>query len=132
MAASTQWTSWKGLPGHEKLFDHLRQKVDWAHLPVMTGAANKGDVAAALGGAAKVHSASYEIPYLKHAPIGPAVALADVRGDGTVTVHTNTQNPQFLRKGIAIMLNAPDRQGRHQDLCGLRPLRPIERRQRRR
>jgi CO/xanthine dehydrogenase Mo-binding subunit len=105
VAASTEWTLWKGLPGHEKLFDYLRQKVDWTNLPVMTGAANKGDVVVALGGAAKIHSASYEIPYLKHAPIGPAVALADVRDDGTVTVHTNTQNPQFLRKGIATMLN---------------------------
>ena len=70
----------------------------------MTGAANKGDVVQPWRGG-EVHSASYEIPYLKHAPIGPPVALADVRGDGTVTVHTNTQNPQFLRKGIAIMLN---------------------------
>ena len=107
VAASTEWTPWKGLPGHDKLFEHLREKVDWAALPVMNGAANKGDAIAAIRGAAKVHSASYEIPYLKHAPIGPSVALADVRADGTVTVHTNTQNPQFLRKGVAIMLNIP-------------------------
>ena len=107
VAASTEWTPWKGLPGHDRLFEHLREKVDWTALPVMNGAANKGNPAAALGGAAKTHSASYEVPYLKHAPIGPAVAVADARSDGSVTVHTNTQNPQFLRKGIATMLNVP-------------------------
>jgi nicotinate dehydrogenase subunit B len=104
VAAATQWTSWKGLPGHEKLFDHLRQ-IDWTRLAVTTGATNKGDVSGAIAGAERLFSASYEVPYLKHAPIGPAVALADVRGDGTVTVHTSTQNPQFLRKGIALMLD---------------------------
>jgi CO/xanthine dehydrogenase Mo-binding subunit len=105
VAASTQWTPWKGLPGHERLFAHLREKIDWSAVPAVQGAGNKGDAAAAIGGAAKTHSASYEFPYLKHAPIGPAVAVADVQPDGTVTVHTNTQNPQFLRKGIATMLS---------------------------
>lgn len=104
VAASTEWTAWKGLPGHDRLFDHLREKVDWRTLPVMNGAANKGDVAAAVSGAAKTHAATYEVPYIKHAPIGPAIAVGDVRADGTVTVHTNTQNPQFLRKGLATML----------------------------
>ena len=105
VAASTEWTLWKGLPGHEGLFAHLREKIDWAAVPVTQGAGNKGDAAAALAGAAKLHSATYQFPYLKHAPIGPAVAVGDVQADGTVTVHTNTQNPQYLRKGIATMLN---------------------------
>jgi len=107
VAASTEWTSWNGLPGHEKVFEHLRDKADWTAFPIIKGAANKGDTAAAFRGAAKTHSATYEVPYLKHAPIGPAVALADVRADGSATIHTNTQNPQFLRKGIAIMLAVP-------------------------
>jgi CO/xanthine dehydrogenase Mo-binding subunit len=107
VAAATEWTTWKGLPGHDKLFEHLREKIDWTRLPVMNGAANKGNPVAAVAGAARTHSASYQVPYLKHAPIGPAVAVADARADGSVTVHTNTQNPQFLRKGLAIMLNVP-------------------------
>jgi len=105
VAGSTEWTSWKGLPGHVDLFTHLREKVDWSAVPVTRGAGNKGDAAAAMAGAAQVHTASYEFPYLKHAPIGPAVAVGDVQADGTVTVHTNTQNPQYLRKGIATMMN---------------------------
>jgi nicotinate dehydrogenase subunit B len=107
VAASTEWTPWTGLPGHDKLFEHLRDKIDWTTLPVMTGAANKGDVVAAIAGAARTHSARYEVPYIKHAPIGPSVALAEISRDGTATVHTNTQNPQFLRKGIATMLDVP-------------------------
>jgi len=105
VAAATEWTSWKGLPGHDRLFEHLREKVDWTAVPVVNGSANKGNPVASLGGAAKTLSASYQVPYLKHAPIGPAVAVADARADGSVTVHTNTQNPQFLRKALAIMLD---------------------------
>jgi len=105
VVASTEWTAWKGLPGHDGLFAHLREKVDWTTVPVVKGQSNKGDAVAAIAAAAKVHSASYEFPFLKHAPIGPAVAVADVQPDGTVTVHTASQNPQFLRKGIATMLN---------------------------
>jgi nicotinate dehydrogenase subunit B len=107
VAASTEWAPWAGLPGHDKLFEHLRDRVDWTALPVMTGAANKGDVAAAIAGAARTHSARYDVPYIKHAPIGPSIALAEISRDGTATVHTHSQNPQFLRKGIATMLGVP-------------------------
>ena len=34
---------------------------------------------------------------MKHAPIGPTIAVGDVRPDGTVFVHTHNQNPQALR-----------------------------------
>ena len=45
-------------------------------------------------------SASYELPYMKHAPIGPTIAVGDVRPDGMVFVHTHNQNPQALRGQI--------------------------------
>ncbi|MDE1146849.1 MAG: molybdopterin-dependent oxidoreductase [Azospirillaceae bacterium] len=101
VAADTKWTEWKGLPGHEGLRDHLRQSVKWDEVPAGKGGANKGDVVVA---AAKTHAAAYFMPYLKHAPIGPTVSLADVRPDGSVTLHTHTQNPQYLRHLIAKML----------------------------
>jgi nicotinate dehydrogenase subunit B len=44
---------------------------------------------------------------MKHAPISPTVSLADVKADGTVVLHTHSQNPQFLRSGIATMLGRP-------------------------
>ena len=44
---------------------------------------------------------------MKHAPIGPTIAVGDARPDGTVFVHTHNQNPQALRGQIAMMLGTP-------------------------
>ncbi len=104
VAAATKWSDWKGLPGQANLFRHLRSEADWKSARVNKGAANKGDAASAMAAAAKKFSASYELPYMKHAPIGPTMALADVQPDGMVTVHTHTQNAQQLRVQIALML----------------------------
>jgi len=101
VAGDTQWSAWQGLPTSEGLAEHLRTKVDWAKIAPTKSAASKGDVAAP---AAKRHVGHYFMPYLKHAPIGPTVSLADVRADGTVYVHTHSQNPQFLRMALAKML----------------------------
>jgi CO/xanthine dehydrogenase Mo-binding subunit len=106
VAAETQWTEWKGLPGHDKLFDHLRQKVDWKVFPLRAGRANKGDTGSAAG--TRVLQASYDVPYHKHAPIGPMVTLADAKPDGSVTLHTVSQNAQHLRRMIAKMLGTAD------------------------
>src|ERR1700716_28251 len=61
-------------------------------------------VAQALASASKTLSASYELPFMKHAPIGPTIAVGDARSDGTVHIHTHTQNPQALRAQTALML----------------------------
>jgi CO/xanthine dehydrogenase Mo-binding subunit len=46
---------------------------------------------------------------MKHAPIGPTMAVADVKPDGTVHIHTHNQNPQMLRGEVAMMLRTtPD------------------------
>jgi nicotinate dehydrogenase subunit B len=107
VAAATQWSDWKGLPGSSGLFDHLRKNVDWKAVPVNRSKPSSGDVPTAMASAVKKHSASYEMPYLKHAPIGPTMALADVRPDGSVTLHSRTQNPQALRGQIALMMGIP-------------------------
>jgi len=104
VAADTRWSEWQGLPGHEGLADHLAHKVDWSEVPVRKGRANAGAPADVLGKATRVHSASYSTPFLKHAPIGPTVSLADVKPDGSVTLHTHSQNPQYLRMSLAKML----------------------------
>ena len=107
VATATQWSDWKGLPGNAGLYEHLRKAADWKSVPVNRSKPSSGDVPTAMAGAAKKHSASYELPYLKHAPIGPTMALADVRPDGSVTLHSHTQNPQALRGQIALMLGVP-------------------------
>ena len=105
LAGDTKWTDWKGLPGSAKLYDCLRKESDWTSTPVMKSGATKGDAAAALASAAKKLSATYQLSYMKHAPIGPTMAVGDVRADGMVHIHTHNQNPQELRGEIAKMLN---------------------------
>jgi CO/xanthine dehydrogenase Mo-binding subunit len=46
---------------------------------------------------------------MKHAPIGPTMAVADVKSDGTVHIYVHNQNLQALRGEIATMLGTtPD------------------------
>jgi CO/xanthine dehydrogenase Mo-binding subunit len=109
VASSTKWTEWKGLPGSAKLYQHLREEADWTTAPVAKGRANKGDVGPLLASAHKKLSATYQLSYMKHAPIGPTMAVADVKPDGTVHIYTHNQNPQELRAEIAMMLRTtPD------------------------
>ena len=132
VAGATKWTDWKGLPGNANLFNYLREDADWKTTPVTKSDKTKGDVAPALAAAAKKLSATYELPFMKHAPIGPTMALADARPDGTVHIYTHNQNPQALRGEIAQMLGTTPDQRRRAHVLRRRPLRTIERRQRRR
>jgi len=109
VASATKWTEWKGLPGNAKLYQHLREEADWTTAPVTKGDGNKGDAGPALASAHKKLSATYQLSYMKHAPIGPTMAVADVKPDGTVHIHTHNQNLQALRGEIAMMLGTtPD------------------------
>ena len=109
VASSTKWTEWKGLPGNAKLYQHLREEADWTSAPVEKSKDSKGDVGPALTAAHKKVSATYQLSYMKHAPIGPTMAVADVKPDGTVHIYTHNQNPQALRGEIAMMLRiTPD------------------------
>jgi CO/xanthine dehydrogenase Mo-binding subunit len=109
VAGATKWKDWKGLPGHTRLFDYLKRDADWKTAKVNKGEKEKGDVAASMPTAAKKLTASYQLPFMKHAPMGPTMALADVQKDGTVYVYTHNQNPQALRGELAQMLSTnPD------------------------
>jgi nicotinate dehydrogenase subunit B len=109
VAGSTKWNDWKGLPGNAKLYQHLREESDWTSAPVEKSKESKGDVALALTAAHKKLFATYQLSYMKHAPIGPTMAVADVKPDGTVHIYTHNQNPQALRGEIAMMLRTtPD------------------------
>jgi CO/xanthine dehydrogenase Mo-binding subunit len=109
VASGTKWTEWKGLPGNAKLYQHLRDESDWTSAPVEKSKAAKGNVELVLASAPKKHSATYQLSYMKHAPIGPTMAVADVKSDGTVHIYTHNQNPQALRGEIAMMLSTtPD------------------------
>jgi len=104
VAGDTKWSDWKGLPGNANLHAWLRKSADWKTTKVTKSDKSRGDVAPVLAKAAKKLSASYEFPFMKHAPIGPTLAVADARPDGTVHIYTHNQNPQALRGEIAQML----------------------------
>ena len=104
VAAATKWTNWKGLPGNAKLYQHLREEADWTTAPVEKSKESKGDVGPVLASGHKKLSATYQLSYMKHAPIGPTMAVADVKPDGTVHLYVHNQNPQALRGEIATML----------------------------
>ncbi len=109
VANGTKWTEWKGLPGSAKLYEYLRHEADWATAPVAKSDATKGDVGLSIASAHKKLAATYQFSYMKHAPIGPTMAVADVKPDGAVHIYTHNQNPQALRGEIAMMLGTtPD------------------------
>ncbi|MGE3340273.1 MAG: molybdopterin cofactor-binding domain-containing protein [Alphaproteobacteria bacterium] len=103
VAAATKWTPWSGLPGSDKVVESLRG-VTWEL------AGKKGDgakVDAALAGAAKVITATYEQGCVRHAPMGAFVATADARPDGSVTIWAQSSQPQGARANIANTLGIP-------------------------
>ncbi|MDR6293232.1 nicotinate dehydrogenase subunit B [Inquilinus ginsengisoli] len=68
---------------------------------------DKGDVAAALAGAATRLARRYVWPYQLHGSIGPSCAVADVMPGGA-RVWAGTQNPHPLRADIARLLDLPE------------------------
>jgi nicotinate dehydrogenase subunit B len=104
VAAGTKWTEWSGLPGSDNVTKALRAH-EWGTPSESKGKA--ADVTAAMAAAAKTISATYEQPYVRHAPIGPYVAVADVGNDGSVTVWTHSAQSQGLRARIANTVGTP-------------------------
>ena len=68
---------------------------------------DKGDVEAALAGAATPMRRTYSWPYHLHGSIGPSCSVADVRPDG-ITLWSGTQNPLMLRTDIAKLTGTPE------------------------
>jgi nicotinate dehydrogenase subunit B len=68
---------------------------------------DKGDVAAAIAGAAKPMQRTYFWPYQMHASLGPSCAVADYQ-DGEVRVWSGTQNPHILRTDLALLIERPE------------------------
>jgi nicotinate dehydrogenase subunit B len=101
-------------PGHDKLFEHIR------NAPVVARSADRNNRAVGPSGerangasledafkkAAVVLEGEYEYPTMSHASMGPACAVADVRED-SATVWTSTQKPFDCAMGIAELLEMP-------------------------
>lgn len=68
---------------------------------------DKGNVDAAIAGAAKPMQRTYIWPYQMHASIGPSCAVADFQ-DGNIRVWSGTQNPHVLRSDLALLIERPE------------------------
>lgn len=68
---------------------------------------DKGDIDAAIAGAAKPMQRTYVWPYQMHASIGPSCAVADFQ-DGKIRVWSGTQNPHLLRGDLALLIERPE------------------------
>ncbi len=88
----------------EALRRSLREAARQPGTPVPN--AEKGDVDAAFAAGGRKLSATYETPFLAHAPMEPPVAVADVSGDRCM-VHAPLQDPQSARNLIAQWLQFP-------------------------
>jgi nicotinate dehydrogenase subunit B len=101
-----------------------RLKVEWKPTPALPDLADienalranpsaprtltdKGDVDAAISGAAKPMPRTYIWPYQMHASIGPSCAVADYQ-DGRIRVWSGTQNPHVLRADLALLCERPE------------------------
>ena len=104
VADSTKWTEWFGLPDSESVTKAIRAH-NWEKASESKGKA--AETKSALQAATKKISASYEQGYVRHAPIGPFVAVADVNSAGNVTVWTHSAQSQGLRARIAYVLSVP-------------------------
>lgn len=111
-ALKVTWSDSKpNFPGHESLFDYMRQApvVRRSSDPGNTGANAErvvGSVNDGFSQAVRIFEGEYEYPTQSHASMGPACAVADVR-DGEATVWTSTQKPHDCAAGIAELLELP-------------------------
>jgi CO/xanthine dehydrogenase Mo-binding subunit len=98
-ALKATWSQWEGLPEQSKLWEHVRAtKVAKDDVAV-----DRGDPKAAIAGAAKRLKATYDFAVHTHGSMGPACAVADVKG-GKAEIWSPSQAPHWLRKEVAAVL----------------------------
>jgi nicotinate dehydrogenase subunit B len=95
------WDMPATLPGSEHLYDAMRAEKTTDRVVLQ-----RGDVDAALSGAAHVTSGKYRAPYQMHACFGPNGALADVKPDSALVI-CSTQDVYATRSTIAAIIGLP-------------------------
>ena len=101
-AAAQLKVSWKPVPTLPDLKDI--ETALRANPSVPRTLIDKGNVDAAIAGAAKPMQRTYVWPYQMHASIGPSCAVADC-GDDHARVWSGTQNPHHLRTELARLIH---------------------------
>ncbi len=67
----------------------------------------RGDTARAFAAAAQIFEHTFRTQQMMHTPLEPHVSIADAQGD-SVTIHSATQTPSFVRIEIARLLGWPE------------------------
>lgn len=96
MAATAKWQT-KPQSSSDTLFADLKKPAAGGRAPQVH---EQGSVRTALPQAKKKLSATYQIPYIQHAPMEPRTAVAEWN-DGSLTVWTGTSNPFAVRDDLA-------------------------------
>ena len=89
------------LPGSDGVYAAMRAEKTGDRVVL-----ERGDVAAAIGGAKHSFAQNYRGPYQAHAPFGPNCALADVRPDSALVI-CSTQDVYATRNTLAGILGLP-------------------------
>ncbi len=95
---AVSWRPGPAIPGLTDIEAALR-----AHPSTPRLLLERGDVDAAIQGAAVPMRRSYVWPFQMHASIGPSCSVADWRPEG-LTVWSGTQNPHALRDDLALLM----------------------------
>jgi CO/xanthine dehydrogenase Mo-binding subunit len=96
------WSPWAELPEMASLYEHVRKTpVNKDEVTL-----SRGDARAAMGGAAKTLTATYDFAIHTHGSIGPSCAIADFK-DGALTVWTASQATHWLRRDLAATFGIP-------------------------
>lgn len=106
-ALKVTWRDWPGSAPLDDLQHALRNNPSTRRVLL-----ERGDVDAAIAGAAQPMQREYVWPYQLHASIGPSCAVAHWQGSSTqesaMTVWAGTQNPHVLRADLAQLMGLPD------------------------
>jgi nicotinate dehydrogenase subunit B len=109
-AAQALKVDWHALDGAFPEMNALHEHIRGAKAVKREEPVKSGDVAAAFKAPGlRLVEAEYEWPFQSHACMGPACALAEVKGDAC-TVWSGSQKPHYVRDGVAALLGlAPDK-----------------------
>jgi nicotinate dehydrogenase subunit B len=102
------WDMPATLPGSDGVYAAMRAEKTTDRVVL-----ERGNVAAAITGAAHVASQAYHGPYQAHAPFGPNGALADVTPDSALVI-SSTQDVYATRNTLAGILGLPPQKVRVQ------------------
>ena len=89
-------------PASDDLFKYMRGATPMSSAPPTV----VGNPDAALGAAAKIIEAEYDVPFQGHTAFGPAHATADPSND-QLTIYSNDMKSYGLRNGVAQFLQMP-------------------------